>query len=440
MSEPLPQREVRYESSVARWPVRAFNATAGSLERCGVRLADLEADVLCAAARRKTGLDDLGNDDFREPLALLIRSLETEADLHPFGRSRARQLIMSGLVNRLRLESDWKRWPEILDERLERPLFILGLPRTGTTLLFNLLACDGRHRWLSFWEAHTPSPPPDRATRDNDPRRRTARRHLRVLDHLLPDLAAIHEFGVDLPEECYPLLANSFAGVQYSWGFFVPGYDEWLTRCDMHTVYRYYRRQLQLLQWHCRGERWLLKSPVHLHYLDALLAAFPDACIVQLHRDPLEVLPSACSLRATLRSMVMRRVDVHRLSEQLVQESLGDILRAIAVRRELGSGRFFDLGYRELVRDPLGAVRRIYERFGDELSPQAETAMSTYLATHPQNRHGRHLYSLEQFGLDAGSVRRLFEPYAAEFAGVLQSGDTAPQVGPATGRQGTTLP
>ncbi len=409
------QRAVRYDSPRQRAPVRAYNALANILELCGVKISDLDADALCSAARKQTGLDDFGDDRFREPLWLLIRSLETEADLHPFGRMRARELILGGLVNRLRLENDWKQSPEILQQPLERPLFILGLPRTGTTLLFNLLACDPRHRWLSFWEAHTPSPPPERDTYDKDPRLRLARRQLRVLDYLLPELAAIHEFGADRPEECYPLLANSFAGVQYTWAFTVPTYDEWLSSCDMQPVYHYFRKQLQLLQWHCDGRRWLLKSPVHLHYLDSLLAAFPDACIVQLHRDPLEVLPSACSLRATLRGMVTRRLDVRQLSESLTKEAAGDVMRAIEVRQQVGSGNFLDIGYRDLLRDPIGSARSIYERFGDVFTPTAQASMAAYLAANPQNKHGMHVYSLEQFFLDADTERRRFAPYTQAF-------------------------
>lgn len=415
-----PQRAVRFEAPRQPAPVKAYNALANTLRRCGIRLSELRPEALCAQARKQTSLHDFGDEGFREPLRLLIRSLETEADLHAFGRMRARQLIVSGLVNRLRLENDWKQSPEILEQPLARPLFILGLPRTGTTLLFNLLACDPRHRWLSFWEAHTPSPPPQRDTYDKDPRLRTARRHLRILDYLLPGLAAIHEFGADRPEECYPLLANSFAGVQYTWGFFVPGYNDWLASCDMGPVYRYFRKQLQLLQWHCPGERWLLKSPVHLHYLDSLLAAFPDACIVQLHRDPLEVLPSACSLRATLHGMVMNRVDVRRLSEGLAKEAAGDVMRAIEVRRHVGSGNFYDVGYRDLLRDPIGTARSIYERFGDVLHPDAEASMTAYLASNPQHKHGVHVYSLEQFRLDADTERRRFAPYTETFAAEMR--------------------
>jgi hypothetical protein len=273
---------------------------------------------------------------------------------------------------------------------------------------------------LSFWEAHTPSPPPERDTNDKDPRLRVARRHLRILGYLLPELAAIHEFGADRPEECYPLLATSFAGVQYTWGFAVPSYDEWFSSCDMQPVYRYFRKQLQLLQWHCSGRRWLLKSPVHLHYLDSFLAAFPDACIVQLHRDPLEVLPSACSLRATLRSMVTRRVDVRQLSESLTKEAAGDVTRAIEVRQQVGSGNFLDIGYRDLLRDTIGTARSIYERFGDVFTPTAEASMAAYLAANPQNKHGRHVYSLEQFFLDADTERRRFAPYTQAFAAELR--------------------
>lgn len=410
------QRYVRYDHPVERAPVRIYNSLGDSLRRLGLPIGELGEEAMCAAARKQTGLCDFGDEAFREPLRLLIRSLETEAGLHAFGRVRARQLIVNGLANRLRLQHDWKRWPAILDQDVRQPLFILGLPRTGTTLLFKLLASDPAHRWLAFWEAHTPSPPPERLTYARDPRRRRAARQLRTLDYLLPNLAAIHEFDADGPEECYPLLANSFAGVQYSWGFNVPSYDRWLTTCDMEPTYRYYRQQLQLLQWRCRGERWVLKSPVHLYYIAELLAVFPDARVVQLHRDPLKVLPSACSLRATLRGLVTNEVDKRALATSLAEGAARDIERCMEVRQRLGADNFFDLYYSDLVSDPMEAVRSIYRRFGHDLSPEAETSITDCLARNPQNKHGVHSYSLEQFYLDPDTERRRFANYCSTFA------------------------
>ncbi|UCF67366.1 MAG: sulfotransferase, partial [Acidobacteriota bacterium] len=307
------QRIVRYQRPVQRAPVRIFNLVAGSLGRFGQ--ADLSETGLFATARARAELEDFDEDGFREPLRVLLHSLAGEANLHPFGLLYARQLILRCLVNRLRLTEHWKRAPEILHEEVRAPLFVLGLPRTGTTLLLNLLASDPANRWLAFWEAHEPSPPPERASYQTDPRRRRARREVRTLDYLVPGLIAMHEISAEGPEECFALLANSFAGIQFSWMFDVPAFNEWLSAHDARSAYAYHRKQLQLLQWHCPGERWVLKSPGHLWTIDALVATFPDARIVQLHRDPLKVVPSACSLGATMRALTAAKVDVYALGK-----------------------------------------------------------------------------------------------------------------------------
>lgn len=378
-------------------------------------LGDLREESLRRAARARTGLADFGDPTFVEPLRLLLASLEREAELQPFGRLFARRVLVHTLANRLRLEDDWKRHPAILDERVHAPLFVLGPSRSGTTLLFKLLTGDPAHRWLSYWEAHTPSPPPVRETYAVDARRRAARREVRALDYLVPNLLAIHEFEAEGPEECFPLLANTLAGVQFSWMFDVPTYDRWLTDYDMTGAYRYYRQQLQLLQWRCPGERWVLKSPVHLFAINALLASFPDARIVQLHRDPLAVLPSTCSLTATMRGLASTAVHPQRIGTQVSEALAIGFERAMRSRRHADPARFCDVYYRDLMRDPIAVVRAIYRHFDIELTPAAECAMLVRLADTPRHERGVHRYSLEQFHLDREQERRRFAAYREAF-------------------------
>lgn len=396
-----------------RAPVRVFNTLAGAFGRPGP--SDLSEDALCAAARERAKLDDFGEDGFREPLRVLLRSLATEAKLHPFGRLYARRLVLRCLVNRLRLTEDWKRAPEILRDEVRAPVFILGLPRTGTTLLLNLLASDPANRWLSFWEAHDPSPPPTRATYAVDPRRRRARREVRTLDYLVPGLIAMHEITPEGPEECFALLANSFAGIQFSWMFDVPGFNAWLSAHDLGSAYAYYRKQLQLLQWRCPGERWVLKSPAHLWTIDALLTNFPDARIVQLHRDPLKVVPSACSLGATMRGLATAQIDPCELGRTAAEGLAAGVARCMQARRSADPAHFHDIQYLDFVRDPLATVRGIYERFGSPFTREAEAGVSACLARSPQHKRGVHRYTVEQFGLRAEEERLRFAAYCDAF-------------------------
>ncbi|MBI5505447.1 MAG: sulfotransferase [Deltaproteobacteria bacterium] len=408
--------QISYQRPVQRAPVKIFNILGRALRRVGVPVVDLSAQSLCAAAMRRTGLADFGDESFREPLEVLLRSLETEARLNTFGRIHARGYITNALSNRLMLEHWWTRHPEILTGTIREPLYILGLPRTGTSLLLKLLASDPARRWLAFWEAHEPCPPPSRDTYAKDPRRRRAARRVRTLDYLAPDFRGIHEFESDGPEECYPLLANTLIGAQYSWMFVIPGYDAWLSGCDMKPPYAYYRRQLLLLQWRWPAERWVLKSPVHLFALDALLANFPDARIVHLHRDPAKVVASLCSLVATTRAVATDTIDNAALGAQVVDGLVEGLDRCMRAREAAEPAHVCDVQYVDLLRDPMATVRHIYARFGLALSAEAEVAMKRCLAESPQHKHGVHRYSLAQWGLSAEGVRRQFARYREAFA------------------------
>jgi len=266
----------------------------------GLPLASLTEESLLSAAQRQTNLSDWGDEEFRVPLRILLKSLDKEANLNFFGRSQMRDMCIGLLVNRLRMQSDFKRYPEILDVPIVRPLFILGLPRTGSTLLHNLLSQDPACRWLRQWEVMSPSPPPDSQTRENDPRISAAQQYVQWVNAKMPKLAVANEINLTGPAECIRLLVHEFVSYWFVVRANLPSYRDWLEKQDMIAPYRYYRQQLQLLGWRDRGERWLLKAPAHLYSLslDALMTVFPDARIIQTHRDPLKVVPSFCSLLA----------------------------------------------------------------------------------------------------------------------------------------------
>lgn len=414
---------VSFESATQRLPVRAFNVAGGVLRRFGAAIGNLDEETLLAAARARSGAPDLGSESWRPALRRLLPALETEARLSPFGRLLARRAILRCLVNRARLERDWARHPEILGQSIDRPLIIVGLPRTGTTFLQGLLAQDPRHRFLAHWEATSPSPPPGLASHRRDPRRRVGAWDVRVLSYLSPNAVAMHEVEPNGPQECVPLLENDFAGFQFISMFSIPTFQRWLETRDLSACYRVFRQQLQLLQWQRPPQRWLLKSSAHLFAPEALLALFPDACIVQLHRHPRTVVASYCSLMATLYAIASDAVDPREIGATWLRTLAHMLEHTMRVRADREPDRFVDVLYRDLVRDPIATVRAIYRRGGDALSAAAESSMRAWLARNPQHKRGVHRYALDAFGLSEPAVRAAFQPYLTAFDVLEETGE-----------------
>lgn len=416
-----------------RWPVRLYNSAARATARLGWRPAPITAERALRAARRRTGLHDLGPGAVEEPLTILARSFETEAGFSPFGRRVARQILQGLVEERLKIVDTLDRHPEIRQVEIHRPLFIVGLPRTGTTLLYSLLAQDPAARPLLTWESVYPTPPPTTKTRHTDRRIRKVARLLRMVKYLVPEFDQVHELSATAPEEDQRLLRHTFV----TWAFSLPGdvesYLDWLRSLDSTTVveaYRFYRSQLQLLQWRCPGEHWVLKSPAHMPFLGELREVFPDACIIQTHRDPARVLPSACSLVMSASRPLVERLDTRRIGERVLDLARRSVEKVEQVRRSIPAEQILDVRYSELVRDPFGVVRSIYDHFGYTLSSSMEGGMREWLARNPRHKHGRHRYSLEQFGLDRREVDRWFEPYRRRYSLPLEDAGS-PAVPPA---------
>lgn len=383
------------------------------LEGPGGHLVPLNSRSVLAAARQRTGLDDFGDPAFREPLDRLLRSLEGEARLNLVGRVAAREDLTGMLMNRLRIERDRRRHPGIAAEDIRRPLFITGLPRSGSTFLHGLLAQDRANRVLLHWELRSPSPPPERATHETDRRIERAARDIRWFFRLAPEFRKIHPVGAQLPEECVVVLSHSFLSFQFSSMWFVPSYQSWLERQELGTAYRYHRRFLQQLQWRCSGERWVLKAPPHLPGLRALFATYPDANVIMMHRDPLEVIASVASLHLVLRRTFSDVVDAHAVGAEVTRMLADDIRRGFEARDDgcASAAQFIDVHYTELKDDPLEVVRRIYGHFDLALSAEAEARMRRFVATSAKDTYGRHCYSLAQFGLDAEVERERYRAY-----------------------------
>lgn len=399
--------------------LRVLNGVGGALRNLGLPLVSLDDTTLMAQATKATGgLTNFGDQGFRDPLARLVRSYDTEAHLTILGRIIARTDLIRTLTNRLRVVDEWTRHPEILRGNVERPLFVLGLPRTGTSILHELLAQDPANRVPMSWEVQTPWPPPEQATFHTDPRIAEVERHFAGVDRLIPDFKSIHPMGALLPQECVAITAHDFASMQFHTTNRLPSYQAWLDDADLTWVYRQHRQWLQYFQWKAPAARWVLKSPGHLWALDALLAVYPDARIVQTHRDPLKVVASLVSLICTLRSMATDEIDPLEIGADWAARLARGLEKTMAVRErmKLPSSQVFDVAFPEFMRDEIGMVKRVYDHFGMTLSAEAEANMRRFLDANRADKHGRHTYRLALGGLDEATERRRFRAYQERFA------------------------
>ncbi|MGH7821584.1 MAG: sulfotransferase family protein [Candidatus Binatia bacterium] len=370
---------------------------------------------LCDAARSTTGLEDFGGSTFLEGLEVLADSLAREAHLTEAGEQIARAHLVHLLATRLEVE-DWRRrHPEIDAQQVHMPLFVLGLPRTGTTALTYLLARDPDTRPLRFWESQQPTPPPETATEESDPRIAATQAVLDAMHGAYPELVSMYFATAKSPTECQDLLGREFRAQHFCGSYWLPAYAEWQMGCDMEPAYRCHRRQLELLQWRCGPTRWLLKTPIHMLSLDALDHVYPDARFVMTHRDPARVLGSVCSLIALLYSMASERVDRVALGRAQLDLWAEALRRLIDFRARVGDGRFADLHFREIEEQPLEAIARAYAKLGIRFTDAARARMSGWAGENPKGKHGEHRYRLEEFGLEAATVRERFAFYTRHF-------------------------
>ena len=398
-------------------PIRAMNALGRALARVGASPIRLDEASLLRAASKATGLRDYGDESFRPGLERLLRSLEEDGKLTLFGRFFAQRQLVELLVHRLHLV-DWrKRHPAIAEQTVARPLFVLGLPRTGTTLLYGMLAEDPAARAPLSWEVDEPDPPPEAASYRSDPRIERTEKRFEQLRQLAPGFQTIHPIGALMPQECIVLMASEFMSIRFEMSFDVAGYQRWLLEQDMRGAYRFHHLFLQHLQWRCPGGHWVLKSPGHLGAIEALLEQYPDAMLVQTHRDPIRVIPSVSSLEYTMRMVCSDDVDPVALGQQQlhVWKTLLEQCMETRRRRPDIDARIVDLHYDEIAADPLGAARRVYERFGLPLSAEVESRMKSFVAANPREKHGVHRYDLSSFRLDQATVDAAFSGYRERF-------------------------
>jgi hypothetical protein len=379
----------------------------------------LDPDALIAQAQRETGLHDFGAEPLHEPLQRLCHSLRDEVPLSAAGRTSAQRRLLALLVTRLRLQALWQRRPEILALPVQAPWFIVGLPRSGTTFLHRLLACDPGLRSAPLWEIMNPLPIVDAGDiaaieapqPQPDPRIALAEQMLAALHRAAPELQAMHEMEAEAPDEELNLLALGFCSMGFEFSFGVPSYVRWYAEQDHRSGYRLFKKVLQTLQWLRGGHRsplaaapkpWVLKAPSHMEQLGPLREVFPDAAVIQTHRDAVTATVSLASLTCHGVRNYFDTPDPHRVGLAM-SAAVERLLRRIVDHRDRypDSGlRFVDLQFGELMADPFAAVRHIYESAGRELRPEAEQAMRLWQAEHRRGRHGAHAYAARDFGID----------------------------------------
>jgi hypothetical protein len=378
----------------------------------------LERDAILAEARqRANGLADFGDGPFLEPLQLLLDSLEKEGRLNALGRVIARERVLGHTVNRLNYVADRKRFPDIAREEIVAPVFIIGMPRTGTTLLHDILAQDPDTRAPLTWEAMFPSPPPEAATFESDPRIERCAATFPSVDLQIPAFKAMHPMGATLSQECVTMMGEAMCTPLFHNQFRVPSYQDWVDLADWSHVYRFHERQLQHLQWRNRRERWVLKTGAHLWGLQHLLETYPDARIVFTHRDPVKSLTSYASLTSLVRSMGSDQVDPHEIAADWTARLKRVLEHGIAVRsaKQYPRAVFYDMQFQDFVHDPFAEVEKIYEALRLPMTTPGAERMRAYIAGHPKGKDGIHRYAPADFGVEPAAVRRAFGPYMERF-------------------------
>jgi hypothetical protein len=407
-----------------RLPLRTLNGLLRTLERAGLIKQPLETERLIQTARRRVGLTEFGDETFREPLGRLLESCENEARLNNIGKLALIEDTLQLLTNRLEIERDLRQWPGIRKQQLLAPLFITGLPRTGTTLLHSLLAQDDRRFYApATWEIMFPSPPPFLRQRNRN-RIKRAERNLAWFNCLVPEFRKIHPLSAHFPQECIAIMSHAFISDQFYTMFNIPGYESWREKQDMRPVYSYHLEFLRHLQYGGPVRRFVLKAPAHMFSIEALFAVYPDAQVVQTHREPLESLPSLASLMTVLRTAFSDSVDPAEIGRVMAAHWNETLENFLAVRRRLRSSAFLDVKFIDLVRDPIGVVRELYRELGDNLSPDAERRMRLFLSEHPNEQYGSHSYAIASFGMDSAEVDQRFSSYRKRFGLGVASKDS----------------
>ena len=375
-------------------------------------------DEFHARASEARGLEDFGEDDYREALGVLCASLDEDANLTPLGEIAHQTMIVDALQARLLCEEGWRRHPEAGEATIERPLVIIGLPRTGTTALHHLLAQDPALQAFEHWLMRTPKPRPPREAWDADPDYQAALARVDMMFARSPEMRAIHEIEAFLPDEDWNVFDQNFTHGSYQANADVHGYAEWRATADLRPVYERHRRNAQLVGSTSPEKPWLFKDATHLFGADALLDVYPDARVIQTHRDPVPMIASVCSLCWASRSAMNEGTDIHAFGRDTLALWEESIYRMMAAREARDPAQFYDLPFERFVKDPVAAIQDVYAHFDLPYTDEADAAIRRFRAENPKGKHGQHRYTLDEYGLDEGEVRERFRRYTDAYGDV----------------------
>ena len=383
-------------------------------------MTDWHPDTLIEEARAVDGLSDFGDPGPIEPLQKLLFSLEQEAQLNDIGSAVLRQRVVDVLATRLRVEEWLRRHPEIRDEQIQQPLVIVGLPRTGTTMLHRTIAADHRMCAPLWYETRFPSPALDWDPGGIDQRVTEGKAEMQAMLDANPDLLAVHPMDAMGPDEDIMLLEQSFYSFTMQSFAYLPSFDAWLEAQDHTPGYEYLKLLLQFLQWQKKqsgqpARRWTIKAPHHLHYMDLVFKVFPDAKVVQSHRDPVDTIPSLASMIFEIWQIYSDVADREEVGRQWARKFARGMNHTMDVRQQLGEERFLDLWFRDTVSQPLQEIQKVYDFIGMDFTGQAKLEMRRWQDFNKRELRPGHAYSLEQFGFTEAGLKRQFPAYRERF-------------------------
>ena len=374
----------------------------------------LVADELIEQARKATQLERFDSESFREGLEVFLGDVN-ECSYTEQGHQRLAGSVVGALATRLKVNAYLERRPELLKRQVERPVFVFGVPRTGTTLLSNLLAADPQRRSPLTWEIDDPVPPPTSATLYSDPRAQARLQQEKAMLAARPEMGKYYRNSAIYPNECMFFINADFKALMWESRGVLPNYRDWLFKqADLSSTYEYHKRFLQLLQADAPGV-WNLKQPSHALWIETLLKVYPDARLVWTHRDPLTATGSFCSLLSLSHNAFMGRVDAKWLGENCSYQAVEHAERIMDFRDKFGEDRVIDVHYGDLMRQPIETMRKLYQALGDDYTNEAETSMTNWLNDNPQDKFGRHEYKLAQYGLTPAQLRGRFERYLSRY-------------------------
>lgn len=374
----------------------------------------MKASELIAKACEETGLGPFENASYHEGLEFLVDQVNqcdavTERSIEVMERE-----IVSSLCNRFRVEDYLLRHPEVLEQKIERPVFVFGIPRTGTTITNHLLGADKSRRSLLNWEAVDSIPPPTSATLYSDLRCLNKRKQQEEMLAANPDVVLPHWEWADDPTECIFVLAQDFKALSWESRLPMPGYSKWILETDVSSAYEYHKKVLQILQSQAPGT-WNLKMPSHSVFAETVRKVYPDARLIWTHRDPYQTFASSCSLNRFTQSVTGVDPDPIYIGDNATRRLGAHLRGAMQAKKSLGDDVIYDLYYKDLITDPVAAMEKLYAWLGDDFTPEIRAAMHHWIDTHPQNQFGKHKYTLEEFGQSRDSLEPIFGEYVEQY-------------------------